>query len=56
MTGIIGTWVALEDPSQFGVAGRGMRMKSVAADPNSWPESAEGFGVAVMHQLHCVVS
>jgi hypothetical protein len=34
----------------------GMRMTEVAADPTSWAEASEGFGIAVMHQLHCVVS
>lgn len=33
-----------------------MRMIDVGADPASWPPESEGFGVAVMHQMHCVVS
>jgi len=51
-----GTWVAFDDPSIGGAAGRGMRMVDVAAEPSSWPQKSEGFGVAVMHQLHCVIT
>lgn len=52
----IGTWVAFDDPSTGGAKGRGMRMKEVGAHPDVWSETSEGFGIAVMHQLHCVVS
>ncbi len=51
-----GTFVAIPDPAVAGVNGRGMSMARVAADPSAWPADSEGFGVAAMHQLHCVVS
>jgi hypothetical protein len=50
------TWVSFQNPSLGGVQGWGMKMKHVAANPDEWEEESEGFGVAVMHQLHCVVS
>ncbi|KAI9733847.1 MAG: hypothetical protein M1818_007114 [Claussenomyces sp. TS43310] len=49
-----GTFVAFDDPSLGGVTGKGMRMADVAVQPSDFPETSEGFGVAVMHQLHCV--
>ena len=30
-------------------------MVNAAAEPSEFSETSEGFGVAVMHQLHCVV-
>jgi hypothetical protein len=51
-----GTWVAFDDPSIGGASGRGMRMVDVAAEPSSWTQTSEGFGVAVMHQLHCIMT
>jgi hypothetical protein len=51
-----GSWVAFDDPSIGGATGRGMRMTDVAAEPASWSATSEGFTVAVMHQLHCLVS
>jgi hypothetical protein len=50
------TWVSFPKPSIGGVQGWGMKMKHVAANPDEWKEESEGFGVAVMHQVHCVVS
>jgi hypothetical protein len=50
------TWVAFSEPHHGGVDGWGMKMSDVAADPLEWEEGSEGFGVAVMHQVHCVVS
>ncbi|RYP62928.1 hypothetical protein DL770_009503 [Monosporascus sp. CRB-9-2] len=48
------TWVAFSNPSLGGVEGWGMNMRHVAADPHEWEEDSEGYGVAVMHQVHCV--
>ncbi|KAH8746020.1 hypothetical protein F5883DRAFT_654254 [Diaporthe sp. PMI_573] len=48
------TWVSFPKPSIGGVQGWGMKMKHVAANPDEWKEESEGFGVAVMHQVHCV--
>jgi hypothetical protein len=50
-----GTFVVFDDPSLGGVAGQGIRMVPGAADKSQFSETSEGFGVAVMHQLHCVV-
>lgn len=49
-------WVALSQPSRGSVDGWGMKMKHVAAEPGEWDEDSEGYGIAVMHQVHCVVS
>ncbi|KAK5994226.1 Oxidase ustYa [Cladobotryum mycophilum] len=51
-----GTFVAFDDPSIGGAQGGGMQMTDVAADPSKWSAKSEGFAVAVMHQLHCVIS
>lgn len=51
-----GTFVAISEPGAAGVKGKGMSMARVAADPSAWPAGSEGFGVAAMHQLHCVVT
>ncbi|KAI0481341.1 hypothetical protein GGR56DRAFT_672359 [Xylariaceae sp. FL0804] len=51
-----GTFVAIADPAAAGLRAQGMPIRAVAADPDAWPEAAEGFGVAAMHQLHCVMS
>jgi hypothetical protein len=51
-----GTWVAIEDPLVGDAAGQGMSMVNEGEDPASWSPISEGFGVGVMHQLHCVVS
>ncbi|KAI9829256.1 MAG: hypothetical protein M1819_006436 [Sarea resinae] len=49
-----GTFIAFDDPSLGGVTGKGMRMADVALQPSDFPETSEGFGVSVMHHLHCV--
>ncbi|RDW72830.1 hypothetical protein BP6252_06737 [Coleophoma cylindrospora] len=51
-----GSWVAFDDPSIGGATGRGMQMTDVAADPSSFMATSEGFTVAVMHQIHCLMS
>lgn len=51
-----GTFIAVSDPAAVRMEGKGMPMAHVAADPSAWPKASEGFGVAAMHQLHCVVS
>lgn len=51
-----GTWVAFDKPAIGNAQGRGMQMTRVGADRSEWSDTSEGFGVAVMHQLHCVVS
>lgn len=48
------SWVAFSNPGLGGKKGTGMKMKEVAANPHDWEEESEGFGIAVMHQLHCV--
>jgi hypothetical protein len=30
-------------------------MVDVAVEPDTWSSTAEGFGLAVMHQMHCIV-
>jgi hypothetical protein len=51
-----GTFISVTEPATGGMQGKGMPMTRVAADPGAWSSESEGFGVAAMHQLHCVVS
>ncbi|EPE33497.1 hypothetical protein GLAREA_06510 [Glarea lozoyensis ATCC 20868] len=52
----VGSWVAIEYPSIVGTPPPGMRMNEVAAEPHKWAEESEGYGVAVMHQIHCIMT
>ena len=45
----------MSDPSKLGFGG-GVRLVDYAEDPSEWDDKTEGFSIAVMHQLHCVVS
>ena len=47
--------MAVSDPSVAGFGG-GVRMVEHAEDPTVWEDTSEGFGLAVMHQIHCIVS
>ncbi|KAG6038305.1 hypothetical protein E4U41_004355 [Claviceps citrina] len=46
-------WIAVPDPSRVGFGG-GVNMRRHGEDPSAWDAKAEGFSVAVMHQVHCV--
>lgn len=51
---MLGAWVAVSDPASVGFGG-GAKLFENAQDGSLWDTKTEGFGVAVMHQLHCVV-
>jgi hypothetical protein len=42
------------DPSKLGFGG-GVKLVDYAEDPSEFEDTTEGFAIAVMHQLHCVV-
>lgn len=50
-----GNYVALENPENFDLDG-GLDMDKVARNNSDFRKNSQGFGTAVMHQLHCVVS
>ena len=53
----LGSFVWIHDPESVGLTG-GVPMTEEGAknDPLGWSDKDYVFGVAVMHQVHCVVS
>lgn len=49
-----GAWVAVENPEIVGFSG-GVALKQASQNPGQWTHESQGFGLAVMHQIHCVV-
>lgn len=47
--------MAVPDPSIVGFGG-GAKLSEHSENPSEWDTKTEAFGVAVMHQVHCVVS
>lgn len=50
-----GAWIAVNSPSSVGYGG-GVPLSDFTEYPSTFEPDSEGFVVAVMHQMHCIVS
>lgn len=47
-------FIAVENPQQFGFQG-GVELSAEAQNPTDFVAGSQGFGLAFLHQIHCVV-
>ncbi|RDW68649.1 hypothetical protein BP5796_09306 [Coleophoma crateriformis] len=49
-----GDFIAIENPERFGYDG-GVDLSAIAENPTEFAAGTQGFGLAFLHQIHCVV-